>query len=752
VQVWDQGSSVITTYTRNTSFESNAGDTGYSINYNNNNPSITFNKELTPTKNFQLIFQYLPPSVSEGGDLSQSAFGFDGSFMIGNAFRVDTAYAKSETDQLISSAATTETFAGNGTKTYTLHCPSGPSAQYDGILEGTEQIYVNNNLLNRDLDYFISYSGRGQFSFYYITPATSDVISVQYNYYSPLPTSGSSVANTKADTAFRLAAETRLWGDALTISGAAKRIGFDFSPLGSTTISNGTEYEEYNLGLKPPWQQFYGNYAYKFNKNPIGTTRTTFLRTYDHALSTGINPGGLANINLNYRQYNSLDDPLTSGAAHNNDSQQETFTASLAPADWSRGALSINQNYSFSRTSTKNETADIPDRNPTSRIDYYRVGGGLKLTDRFSAGLDFQYNESVSTNSLEVTTDHIRSTDNAYNAQLDLTMLFLQKWTARASLQNHEDLKFAPTPESVVRTMNETYHMDITPFTILTGSLDHNRQERISYVTGQENPLSLRTAASARLSPFSFLSFGANYSKSENIPETGVTYKTSGNSRAGDISFTPLSLALVKLNTNFAASKTLQTGPQGTVAVTTQTDTFAWNYTLTFNVLPVLPLTLGFAAEDYKNYNNAPTAPVTTETQNQTTTANLSVILPFLPQLVFSADYSQKLTKDLLLKRVLRKVVTNQKASYQIVTWGQLTYDVNQETNGGEVQAGAVVPLDLQKTTSTLGLNIKVPVDNPVLNNLTLVASVKEVDYRNNARSSDNFKARLVSLEGTMNF
>jgi hypothetical protein len=743
VQVWDQGSSVITTYTRNTSFEANAGDTGYSLNYNNSNPTITFNKELATTKNFQLIFQYVPPAANEGGDISQSAFGFDGSFKIGDAFKIDTAYAKSETDQVYVSETTVETFSGNGTKTYVLHSAAD-------LIEGTEQISVNNKLLNKDIDYFVSYTKPGQFNFYYITPATADAISVQYSFQSISGViSGTKV---KTDTAFRLGAETRLWGDTLTINGATKRIGFDFAPLGSTAIGNGSEYEDYNLNFKPTWQQFFTNYAYKFNKSPIGTTRTTFLRTYDHSVSSGINPGGFAKLDFGYRQFNSLDDPLANDALHNSDSFQESYSAGLAPTDWSKGALSLNQKYELRKTTSKNDTVDRGTNLSTSTIDYYRAGGGLKFTDRFSAGVDFQYNESTALNSLEAKTNHTRSLDNAYNAQLDLTMLFLQKWIARASFQDHQDLKFEPTPESTAKTMNETYHMDITPFSMLTGSLDHNRQERSSYVSGGENPLSLRTAGSARLTPFSFLSLGVNGSKSENIPETGSVYKTTGSAKAGDLDFTPFSLAFAKLNTRFVGTNSRQTGPQGTVAVTTLTDTFSQNYTFNLNVIPILPLTFGFVSEDYKNRNNAPTNTVSTETQNQTTTANTTLTLPFLPQLALTADYNQKITKDLLANQARPKTVTNGKASYQLFSWGQLIYDLNQEINKGEVQAGSVVDLDLKKTTTTIGMNITIPVDNPVLSNFNVLASIKQVDYVNNLNHADDFSAKLLSFEGTMNF
>ena len=57
VQVWEQDSSLVYTYIRNSSFEADAGDIGYVFNYNKDNPSITFNKTLDSNKSFNIWFQ-----------------------------------------------------------------------------------------------------------------------------------------------------------------------------------------------------------------------------------------------------------------------------------------------------------------------------------------------------------------------------------------------------------------------------------------------------------------------------------------------------------------------------------------------------------------------------------------------------------------------------------------------------------------------------------------------------------------------
>jgi len=741
VQVWDQGSSVIATFTRNSSFESDAGDTGYSINYTTDNPSITFNNELAPTKNFQVIYQYVPPSAGTGDNISQTAYGFDGSFKLGDVFQMDSSFARSESDQVYPQSPTSEGFPGNGTKNYPLHAP-------DDIIEGSEKISVNNQTLNKDIDYFINYSKAGQgFAFYYITPTSQDAISVDYSYLDR--TSPFAQVKTKSDTAFRLGAQAKLFKDMLTLSGNTKRIGFDFSPLGGTAIGVGSEYNELNAGFNPSYQSFYTNYSYKVNKNPQGPSRKLFTRSYDNSVSAGFNPGGVAKIDMGYRNFLTLDDPATEGGVHNNDNLQESYSASIVPAAITKGPLSINLKGDLRKTRSISDYVDQINKS-TSTIDYYHAGSDLKFTDRISAGYDWQYNEPITVSSLETKTAHSQTVDRAYNFSVDLTMGFLRKWTARVSLLNHDDIRKIPTPETTVSTKNETYHMDITPFSILTGALDHNLQERTSYVVGGENPRSSRTARNVRLSPFSWLSAGYNDSNSENIPETGSANKTTSQTFARDADWTPISFNLIKLASRFAASETLQTAPSGAVSVTTNTKTFSQNYTLNLYPLPILPLTFGYIQEDYKNYNDAVTSPVSTETQN--VTASVGLAFTPMPALTLSGDYNEKTTRNLLKKTSPVKKTLNARASYQILSWGTLALDWQSEKNEGEVQGGVLTTLSYEKDTLNRSLNITIPVDNPVLSNFVISISWKSVNYKNLANKSDDFYAQLLSFEGTMNF
>jgi len=770
VQVWEQGSSVITTFTRNSSFDADAGATGYSINYNEDNPFITFNNELAATKNFQIIYQYVPPRAFEGGEISQSVYGFDGSFKIGDIFKIDTAYAKSEIDQVFVNVATNESGTGNGTKVFALHSP-------EDINEGSEKVSVNDNLLNKDIDYYISYSKPGQINFYYITPATADAISVDYEYKrAPQPGDVLYGQDTKTDTAFRLGAETKLFGDVLTLGGTTKQIGFDFTPMGGTSIGLGSKYKEYSLKLNPNYHSFFTNYSYKENLNPIGTSRARYLRSYDNTVSVGINPNNAAKIDFSYRDYLTLDDlsddPVSPVTTHSSDNLQKSYSLSLTPAELKRGQVALNLKGDLKKTHSQADFKGDSGSFSETNIDYLHGNAGLKFTDRVSMGLDYQRSEPKTTaykqptieseSTVEALSSHTRSTDTSYNFSIDLTPTFLQKWTARVSLQDHlaETLvkNFVRTEEAQT-TKNETYHTDLTLISQLNASLDHNRQERSTVVVGGVNPRTERTSSNIRYAPYSWLSGGWNWSQSESIPETGAEKKTTGRSNAYNASWALISWDRVKLSSNFAISDNTQTAPSGTFeGIRTETNTFSQSYNLNLTPHPNIPLSAGYTLEDYQNENNHPVSDnqVNTKTKNQTITGG--VTLTPMPKLTLSTNYNVKITEIIRDRRVSQeartKTILDLKATYQLFSWGTLVYSRQDEDNGGEVQAGSVADIDFLKTTQSLSLNINFPIDNPVLSSFVLIASVKTVDYENrkNPTGTDDFTAQLVTVEGSLNF
>ncbi|NQT29123.1 MAG: hypothetical protein HQ596_00985 [Candidatus Saganbacteria bacterium] len=761
VQVWEQGSSIITTYTRNSSFEANAGSTGYSINYNSNNPSITFNEELSTTKNFQILYQYIPPAGYEGDDLSQSLYGFDGGFLIGNIFKIDASYAKSETDQVYIAEATRESFVGNDTKTYTLH-----SSQ--DIIENSEKVYVNNNLLNKDIDYYFGYTAPGQVTFYYITPASADAIAIDYQFQSQ---SGIPVGqDVKAGAAYRLGAQTKILGDVLTLSGQTKQVDRDFTPMGGTSINLGSRYQDYKFKYNPEYHSLSLNYAYIENANPIGAATNRFLRSYDNSATLGIKPAELVQINFNWRNLRTLDDTTEAFSTQANDKSLDSYALSLIPVEYKRGQVAFNQKYDWKRTFSQVDVERDSNNFSETNMDYLHAKLDLDFTDRLKAGFDFQQSNpktiALNSSSTEATAEAVSSykitTDTAYKLTFDLTAGKLEKWTATVNLLDHREKSlisnFLSTDEAA-STKNETYHMDLIPIKPLKIAMDHNRQERSTVLVGGANPLSSRTSSKITYSPLSWLGGGWDWSQGESIPETGLSYKTTGKNNTYNLTYKPISHRRFSLSSNFKLSGNYQTAPSGTYeAVPTDTNIFTQNYTVTLLPIPNIPLNLGLLFENYKNNKNHPDAPskIDTETNNTTYSAGLS--LTPIPSLRLSSSYNEKRTnvvKDInptIEGDELTKTTLANKVIFSGFKWGTLVYDRQDEQNGGEVQAGEVAEIDFLKITETLSLNISVPVDNPVLTSFLFTASLKRVNYKNLLNSSDDFVATLTTFEGTLNF
>jgi hypothetical protein len=753
VQVWEQGSSLTTNYTRNSSIEPDAGDYGYAINYDADNPYLLFNKEIDTKKNFQIIYQYVPPSGFVSRDLSQSVFGFDGSFKIGDIFNVKTAYAKSEIDRAISKIATSESnIPGNGTKKYFLHSAGD-------IIEESESVFVNGELLNKDIDYFISYKKPGQINFYYITPTSLDTLRVDYDYQDP--SAPVAEVKTKSDSAFRLGAETKLFGKVLTLSGKTKKVGFDFTPLGGTAIGAGSEFLEYKVGFKPDFYDHYTNYVYRENITPLSNRRDKFLRSYDNSVSTGINPWKLAKIALRYQKYTTMDDLLLPGDAHSRDTSQESYSISLTPAKWQKGKLELSQKYDLRETLTINDFLRDSNRYSEAKTSYRHAKGTLNITKRFSAGYDYQLSEpktislkhSTSEATAEAVSRHTRTIDKTYSFSADLTLGKIQKLTTRVSLKDHEQYTLARnfiSTDEVLSTRNETYHVDFVPVKPLSTSYDRSRQEQTSVTAGGTNPKTERNTFSFRLTPYSWISANWNKSDSETFQKSGA--KTLGKANTYSTTYTPISAARFKLSSTFTKSENVRNylSPLSTTWETTNTDSLSQKYTLKVNPHPKVPITIGYTQRDYKNYKLSLTYPISTETQDQTLSASIA-ITP-IPALQLSANYSSKITKDLLKKKESPKTVIGAKASYRIFKWGNLSIDFQNEDNKGEVQAGQLPKLDIKKTTITYGLNINIPVDNPVLSSFVVSAKLKSVDYKDRLTPNNDFTASLMTFEGTLNF
>jgi len=734
VEVWESGSQTITTYTRNSSFEPDAGDTGYFINYYSENPYVTFNQELSTSKNFSVYFQYVPPTAPTGGDIVQELTGFDAVYNLGNVIEFNGNMANSKTDKVTVTLNTIEA----AVFTPPTNRASVVKHNTPAVVEGTEKVYVNNYLRNRDIDYMIDYTS-GIISFYYITLTSADAVSVEYEYPDP---GGFAQVKANTDSAYKYGVKSTLGPLAMTYN--KKAIGFDFNPLGGTAIGVGSNYQDFSATYAPNFHGLNTGLSYQETNNPLSGSREFFTRNYSRNYSLSTSPFDLAQVSLGLRNSETRGDPSTAGGAPTARTDQNEYSGSLSPRDLRFGWLSFTQRYDGKLTDSKNFLG-----NSFSRNKYFHTGQGLGFTERLKLGADYQLSEPY-TLSGYLTTSEVKSSwstsrDLSYDANLDLTFWRLQRWTAYAKLINHEALTFLPGPISKTETKNTTYHTELTPISQLSASYDYNRQETPSVVVQGKNPMSERNSTNFKFSPFSNFSAGWGHSDDRTIHETAR--ESSGKSDSYSADWNVISTDKIRFDSRFSKSDRSATTPSGTAESKSDTSSLNQDYTFTLTPHPIISISPGFTQENYQNTTDG--KPL--DAQSQTTKCRIA-LTPF-DRYSSSLDYAKKITSSAGVGRP--KYNLGWRNNFRIFDWGELIWNLDEEHNQGEVQAGGTLPdLDYFKVTDSYSLNFTVPQDNPILSAVVLTASYKLVIYDNRlpGRDTDDLKASLMTFEGTLNF
>ena len=738
IQVWTTGSSLITTYVRNSSFEANAGDTGYSISYYKDMPYITFNKALSTSQNYSIYFQYVPPSAPSGQEVNQDVTGFDGSFKFGDLLQFDGAFARSSNDRVVSSVGTSESYTNFNPPTNRI-----ASLQNTPLVENSEAVYVNSNLRNRDTDYSIDYT-TGMINFYYITLTTTDVVTIDYQYQSASGGIAQQVA-ANIGSAYRYGVRSSL-GGVLNVAYSRKQIGFDFAPLGGTAIGVGSDFKDFTLTFNPKIMDLSLGHEYRESINPLSNSRINFTKTFERSYSLGLNPLQLMRISLDIRNLETRGDATTPGGPPSADSSQNSYGLSLVPATLSRGLLTFNQQYDGRKTMSDDNLSLA-----SSRSDYLHAADSLGFTDRIKLSTDYQYSEpkSFTRGTVETVTALSMSRDTSYNLSLDLTFGRIQKWTAYANLIRHEGSTMIPTPEANTETRNTTYHTDFSPIPMLQTSADYNRQETPSVTVLGQNPRSDRTATNVKLTPWS--NFSSAWGYSENLTVNESILPSSGRSNTYTANWTMLSLEKIKLNSDYNYYFNTSNTPSGTIEVKNDTDSFVQNYGLTITPLPFISITPGFSQENYRNRTSTSTIELATVNQ----TAKCHVDFSPVSKFSMAMDYSNKITASITDNLNRPKTNITVRTSYRMFDWGEIVHTFDEELNRGEVQAGGTLPsIDYKRSTNTYNLNFNIPQDNPILSSVVLTASAKYVRFENylTDQANQNLDAQIWTFEGTLNF
>jgi hypothetical protein len=757
VQIWrkDLPNPTIHILTRNSGV--GVYDGHYSMNYSDP-PAITFNNDPIVVDgetfylkdiNFTVILKFVAQSSASDSPISHDVVGSDFSLQVGDYLNLGAAYARSKTDQVYTTASTNETYHGNGvTKVFNLNSP-------DTIIDGSEQVYLNGQKLNRDNQYSFFYdansSGKyGVLSFFLITPASADVISIDYNYQS---TAGvvSSVTE-KQGSAYSFTGDIKPTSN-VEFAADYKKVDADFAPMGGTSIPIGSDYEHAYTKITPfPsfWSSFWFSGDSKTTNTPINNYPDKFLHAYDRNLATGFNPEGLAQVDFNLREYDTMDDLLPGIHVHNNDYKSLAYSLSVVPNSLHLGEFGFTNTNDARKTLSYTDTEDKVLPQDTTN-DYYHTNNTFDLTRRVKWILDYQVNQS-STISYESgsrskgTTILRQETDDlSSNLNWDLTFGGIKKLYTYWNKIGHD--QYDLILGSSQSTVNETYHADFVPIDQIVTSVDHNRQETPTVTTAFGNPMSERSAADIRITPYSTTAFGWSGSIDNSLLENGV--RTSGNANTYSINHTALSGSNYKLTAKYNLATSLNKGPSGTAEVTTDTRTFDQDYDLTLSPTSIWSITTGIGQEDYINKNDDPIAPIDTKSQAQTTTVGTTY--KAMDTLDLSGNYSVKVTST--PDQSAHKSVVDAHAIYRVFTYGTANYDWSQEDNGGEILGGSFVEQDFTKIIQSLSVNIVVPQSGQmILSSIVLKAAVKWANYQDRITPANSFQATLLSFEGTFNF
>ncbi|MBU1026336.1 MAG: hypothetical protein KKA31_01235 [Candidatus Margulisbacteria bacterium] len=737
IDVWKIGSSDFTTYTRNSSFEPDAGDTGYSINYYKENPYITFNKELDPGQNFSVYFQYVPPVAPTGNNLTQSLVGFNADYKFGRLLEFSGDLAYSEVDQVVLSVKTIEAavfIPPTNQVSVTKH-------NTPAIVENTEKVYVNGYLRNKDIDYTIDYNS-GIILFYYITLATADAVTVEYEYPDP---GGIAKFGTKSDSAFRYGIKTNL--EPLSVSYNEKAIGFDFSPLGGTPIGVGSRYKNFALSYAPGYHGLSTAVSYRENQDPQSGSQNHFNRRYERDYSLSLNPFNLAQMGASYKNVETKGDGLTPTSSLSANAKQDDYAANITLPGFRFGPLSYSQTYDGKLS----DSQDLVQQS-FSRSKYFHLKHGLGLTNRITAGLDYQFSEPYTlTNyqsSQETRSSWSVTRDTNYDLNIDLTFPLIRKWTAYVKLINHEEVIYIPASAKGKQTLNTTYHTELVPISILALSLDHNRQETPSVLVQGKNPKSEKTATRVGLTPLPYLSTSWDHSEDATTHDTGR--QSSGRADSYTVGWQIYSTDNYSFNSNFNKYNRSDQAPSGTwESVKTESESFTQNYGMTYKPLETLIISPSFSQQDYQYRSEIDPA---LNASSQTSRLALAYDPFSTTQIAF--DYSDKGTSTQTVAP-RHKINWNLDIKHQVLNWGELVLKQNEEHNRGEVQANGKIP-DIDYTTvgRSLALNFTVPQENPIISAILFSLSYKTVDFDNrlSGRAEDNFFASMMTFEGTLKF
>jgi len=186
-----------------------------------------------------LHFDYTSSSSDDPGDIEQRMYGLTLSSQLTDKWSVNTEFVGADHNFSKARLSDEKTFTGTGVDNQVY------SLNHSNLVENTEQVFINDELMQKDEDYIINYV-RGEVKFRNQTPSSEDSIVISYEYFDNSTTQ----AGDRADFKIATKLNTSYKGEDVQANGYFKYIDLDFlalSPIneaeGSTVFGGNFDWE-----------------------------------------------------------------------------------------------------------------------------------------------------------------------------------------------------------------------------------------------------------------------------------------------------------------------------------------------------------------------------------------------------------------------------------------------------------------------------------------------------------------------------
>jgi hypothetical protein len=695
-------------------------------------------------------FRYIQEQTTAQQSLNNQLVGVDSDLNVDQwDFKVNVA--QSQSNQPLGIAWQTDTFSGNGTKTYSLtHQP----------LSDSELVSVNGNLLTADIDYLINYSSK-KITFIKYAPSLLDTISVRYR-YQITPTEGQ-----QKGRALALSGRGEVAG--LKIESALKKIDPSFYQVGGAISRGSAGSRDEILKLNYDFtRDFSAGASFEKYADQIGANSSLepiYLYTEKTGYNSQIKPFAWGVLNLSLLDTKSYD--RNPGATlHDYDNKRTDLKASFQ-----FGPKEFSSLLEAGRTSSCSDYLDQLNE-ITTAVYFFHGKNFWKILENLKLNTDLQRSDEktdyyTQNTNRKKTVDAVDLTLNfdPYKTFNTETSVFWQK------IDPHSlDFK-------VQANKKLAYRLNYTPYSWLTFRYGRQDEQRTNVFENQPSintnsfswSSTINTPAAATLgisqnqristegadkkydsSGFSInlsyplsqpveLKLGYNFSHADSL--ISQTYRASFDriySAGASFKLTPVLILKSGLERDYFLSEQSDAGYAGTGL------SLAGLAGLEWKIFNDLTTGVNFKIEDYR-FNSTPI----TKTDNYYAGAEVKFTpanglnLNASVYRVYIKDASGAFTRPSTELKSLLKIPVFERS------WANLEFERIDTT--GKLKKTILEDTNSVKQTLAAGLDFEIPLEN-TKTSLTVSVTYKKLSYTDRQNAKNNLEANVVVGEARLDF